>query len=113
MNRYKLCKISEVARKHIVGEKEQKIDDGKIGFRIGKLNYDPRKIEQALYLRVLLNNVRGLTSFDGIKTFKGVLYPGYKEVCFARGLLPQTSAVSLQEDFQENMLKISQVGEDE
>ncbi|XP_019100224.1 PREDICTED: uncharacterized protein LOC104783899 [Camelina sativa] len=39
------------------------------------------------YLRIMLNDVKGATSFDDLKTVGGVLHETFKAACYARGLI--------------------------
>lgn len=39
------------------------------------------------YLRMLLNVVKGATSFEDIRTVNGVLHPTFRSACTALGLL--------------------------
>ncbi|XP_010507505.1 PREDICTED: uncharacterized protein LOC104784139 [Camelina sativa] len=56
-------------------------------FAIWRINYVPPTIDDAYHLRILLNSIRGPTSFDHIKTMNGVVHKTYREACYALGLL--------------------------
>ncbi|XP_010495644.1 PREDICTED: uncharacterized protein LOC104772765 [Camelina sativa] len=94
---FELNKPDEEARKLLYEEIPSKfIWDGKEKyffrrktrtFAIGRINYVPLTIDDAYHLRILLNSIRGPTSFDHIKTVNGVVHKTYREACYALGLL--------------------------
>nr|XP_025617318.1 uncharacterized protein LOC112709653 [Arachis hypogaea] len=54
---------------------------------IGRIFYVPPGSGESYYMRLLLNFVRGPTSYEDIRTIDGVLYSTFKDACYARGLL--------------------------
>ncbi|XP_028767101.1 uncharacterized protein LOC114724813 [Neltuma alba] len=57
------------------------------GFAVGRITHVSPSSGELYYLRILLNKVKGPTSFDDIKTVDGVIHDTFKAACFARGLL--------------------------
>ncbi|KAF8388771.1 hypothetical protein HHK36_025451 [Tetracentron sinense] len=56
-------------------------------FSIGRLYYAHPNSGERYYLRMLLNIVRGSTSYEDIRTINGNVYPSFKAACSALGLL--------------------------
>ncbi|XP_071698421.1 uncharacterized protein [Rutidosis leptorrhynchoides] len=54
---------------------------------VGRINFVPPKSGECYYLRILLNKVKGPTSFEDIRTVNGIVYDTFKEACYALGLL--------------------------
>ncbi|KAK9669021.1 hypothetical protein RND81_13G103600 [Saponaria officinalis] len=54
---------------------------------IGRIYFAPPNSGELYYLRLLLNIVKGATSYADIRTVNGVIYPTYKAACAALGLL--------------------------
>ncbi|KAF8056401.1 hypothetical protein N665_1273s0003 [Sinapis alba] len=57
------------------------------GFAIGRIAHIHPSCDELYFVRVLLNWVRGHTSYEDIKTVDGVLYPTYEKACHALGLI--------------------------
>lgn len=59
----------------------------KKGFSIGRLPFAHPSASERYYIRMLLNVIRGATSFEALRTVNGIVYKTYKEACIALGLL--------------------------
>ncbi|XP_057745257.1 uncharacterized protein LOC130963126 [Arachis stenosperma] len=54
---------------------------------IGRIFFVPPESREIYYLRLLLNLVRGPTSYEQIRTIDGVVYSTFRDACYAYGLL--------------------------
>ncbi|XP_022003435.1 uncharacterized protein LOC110900885 [Helianthus annuus] len=61
------------------------------GKTIGRIHSVSPSTGEAYYLRILLNKVKGPTSFDDIKTVYGRVYNTFRDACYALGLLDDDS----------------------
>ncbi|XP_035840386.1 uncharacterized protein LOC118487551 [Helianthus annuus] len=61
------------------------------GKTIGRIHSVSPSTDEAYYLRILLNKVKGPTSFDDIKTVNGRVYDTFRDACYALGLLDDDS----------------------
>ncbi|KAK9689053.1 hypothetical protein RND81_09G031800 [Saponaria officinalis] len=56
-------------------------------FSIGRIYHVSPGCGEKYYMRTLINFVKGPTCYEDIRTINGVLYPTFKEACYALGLL--------------------------
>ncbi|XP_022015055.1 uncharacterized protein LOC110914573 [Helianthus annuus] len=54
---------------------------------VGRIYFVSPSLGEAYFLRILLTKVRGPRSFEEIRTYDGVVYPTFRDACYARGLL--------------------------
>ncbi|XP_076934739.1 uncharacterized protein LOC143601132 [Bidens hawaiensis] len=57
------------------------------GFAIGRVHAVPVAFDEAYYLRILLNKVKGPECFEDIRTVDGVVCETFRDACYKRGLL--------------------------
>jgi hypothetical protein len=61
--------------------------------QIGRIVYANPAEGERYFLRVLLNHVRGATSFEDLRTVVGVAYSTFREACEKRGLIETDRSV--------------------
>ncbi|KAL7609741.1 uncharacterized protein LOC111909057 [Lactuca sativa] len=59
----------------------------KVGKAIGRIHSVSPKLGEAYFLRILLNKVKGPTSFDDIRTVNGQTHSSFRDACYTLGLL--------------------------
>ncbi|XP_076881582.1 uncharacterized protein LOC143529741 [Bidens hawaiensis] len=57
------------------------------GFAIGRIHAVPASFDEAYYLRILLNKVKGPKCFEDIRTVDGFVCDSFRDACYRRGLL--------------------------
>ncbi|KAL4555635.1 hypothetical protein LXL04_038259 [Taraxacum kok-saghyz] len=55
----------------------------KKAFSVGRIHTVSPKLEEAYFLRILLNKVKGPKSFEDIRTFNGETFPTFRDACYA------------------------------
>jgi len=61
----------------------------KRGFAIGHMYYAHPTSGEHYYLRMLLNCVKGATSYEHLRTVDGIEHDTFKDVCITMGLLAE------------------------
>jgi len=61
--------------------------------QIGRIVYANSGEGERYFLRVLLNHVRGATSYEDLRTVAGVTYSTFREACEKRGLIEMDKSI--------------------
>ncbi|KAL8112889.1 hypothetical protein AgCh_020262 [Apium graveolens] len=77
----------EIPQFYVWNDGEKKWTMRKRGFQIGRLCYVHHSTGEPWFLRLLLTKVRGATSFESLRTVKGVCYSTFRDACKEYGLL--------------------------
>ncbi|RZB42938.1 ATP-dependent DNA helicase PIF1 [Glycine soja] len=78
---------SQFVSKFVYNQKARSWNLKKKGNTIGRLIWVPPTTGELFYLIMMLTACKGATSFEDIRTVENVLYPTYREACFAIGFL--------------------------
>ncbi|GJW25506.1 putative PIF1 DNA helicase/replication protein A1-like protein [Tanacetum coccineum] len=77
----------EIPRYFVWNQKQRVWTRRKQGKSLGRIHHVPPSWGEVYYLRAILNKVRGPMEWDDLKKVDDVLYPTYRDACYARGLL--------------------------
>ncbi|XP_054781855.1 uncharacterized protein LOC129289058 [Prosopis cineraria] len=83
----KTLTYSEFPHHYVYERNKRAWKERKRDFAVGRITHVSPSSGELYFLRILLTKVKGPTSFDDIKTVNGVIYPTFKDACFALGLL--------------------------
>ncbi|XP_076884109.1 uncharacterized protein LOC143533132 [Bidens hawaiensis] len=83
----KTLTYAEFPTKYVWKKQLRKWEPRLRGFAIGKVHVVPPAFDEAYYLRILLNKVRGPECFEDIRTVDGVVCETFQDSCYKRGLL--------------------------
>ncbi|XP_076910528.1 uncharacterized protein LOC143568203 [Bidens hawaiensis] len=88
--KYDLAKTltyAEFPTKYVWKKQGRKWEPRQRGFAIGRVHAVPAAFDEAYYLRILLNKVKGPECFEDIRTVDGVVCETFRDACYKRGLL--------------------------
>ncbi|XP_076930362.1 uncharacterized protein LOC143595134 [Bidens hawaiensis] len=88
--KYSLAKTltyAEFPTKYVWKKQGRKWEPRQRGFAIGRVHAVPAAFDEAYYLRILLNKVKGPKCFEDIRTVDGVVCETFRDACYKRGLL--------------------------
>lgn len=78
---------SEFPTKFVWDQQKKIWKERKVGKSIGRIYYAHPTCGERYYLRILLNIVRGPTSYEDLRTVGNFTHTTFKETCYALGLL--------------------------
>ena len=73
-------------KEYVWKSQERVWEPRKRGSSIGRIHQVPASWGEMFYLRILLNKIRGVQDWKDLKEYNDVVYPTYREACYARGL---------------------------
>ncbi|XP_062189934.1 uncharacterized protein LOC133892964 [Phragmites australis] len=80
-------KYGDFPTKWVWHSDKRKWEKRKKHYAIGRIYYAHPASGERYYLRMLLNTVKGCTSYEDIRTVAGVIHPTFKSACQALGFL--------------------------